>query len=245
VTSPASHWEIRVAAAGDLHVDEGVAAPWLRALEPVSDEADALLLAGDLTQIGVAAEAEALAAVLAPIAIPVYAVLGNHDLHSNQGDRVRRILERVGVCVLEGDSATLTVRGHTIGIAGTVGFGGGFPGAECSDFGEPEMKQFVGRSRRLADALQAALSELDSDVRIALTHYAPVPETLHGERREIYPFLGSHYLGRAIDATGADMAIHGHAHLGSEEGKTPGGVVVRNVAQPVIRAPYRVFRFAA
>ncbi|HTO52779.1 MAG TPA: metallophosphoesterase [Myxococcota bacterium] len=245
MTAAAPRWEIRIAAAGDLHVDPSVTGPWLRALEPVSDEADALLLAGDLTQLGVSTEAEALAEALAPITIPIFAVLGNHDLHSNQGDRVRRILERAQVCVLEGQSTTLMVSGHSVGIAGTIGFGGGFPGAEASDFGEPELKQFVARSRRLADSLEAALGELDTDVRIALTHYAPVPETLHGERREIYPFLGSHFLGSAIDATGADLAIHGHAHLGSEEGKTPGGVVVRNVAQPVIRAPYRVFRFAA
>src|SRR5262249_41566389 len=111
-------------------------------------------------------------------------------------------------------------------------------------FGEPEMKRFVARSRRLADSLEAALASLDAEVRIALTHYAPVPDTLQGERREIYPFLGSRFLAEAIDATGADLALHGHAHLGSEEGKTPGGVVVRNVAEPVIGVPYRVFRFS-
>ena len=241
--TPEPRWEIRVAAVGDLHV-ESSAADWRRALEPVSDHADALLLAGDLTQHGVAAEADTLAEALAEVAVPVFAVLGNHDLDANQSARVRRALERAGTCVLEGDAATLDVRGHTLGIAGTVGFGAGFLGAEASDFGEPEMRRFVGRSRRLADSLEAALASLDAEVRIALTHYAPVPDTLQGERREIHPFLGSHYLGAAIDAIGADLALHGHAHLGTEEGKTPGGVVVRNVAEPVIRAPYRVFRFA-
>jgi Icc-related predicted phosphoesterase len=237
-------WQIRVAAVGDLHIEADAAAEWRRAFEPVSDEADALLLAGDLTQGGVAAEAQALAEVLADVAVPVFAVLGNHDLDAGQADRVRLILEHAGACVLEGDGATLEVRGHTLGIAGTVGFGAGFLGADAANFGEAEMKRFVARSRRLADSLEAALAALDSEVRIALTHYAPVSDTLQGERREIYPFLGSHFLGAAIDATGADLALHGHAHLGSEEGKTPGGVVVRNVAEPVIRAPYRVFRFA-
>jgi Icc-related predicted phosphoesterase len=245
VTAPNGNTEIRVAAAADLHVDRGNASDWRHALEPVSDDADVLLLAGDLTQTGVADEAKALADALSSVSIPVFAVLGNHDLHMNAAAELRRILERAGVCLLEGEAAMLHVGGRTLGIAGTTGFGGGFPGAEASDFGETEMKRFVARTRDMSDRLQGALESLDANVRIALLHYAPVADTLVGERLEIYPFLGSHWLGRAVDATGADLVIHGHAHLGCEAGKTPAGVAVRNVAQPVIRAPYRVFRFAA
>jgi hypothetical protein len=62
-----------------------------------------------------------------------------------------------------------------------------------------------------------------------------------GEKLEIYPFLGSYLLGQAIDDAGADLVIHGHAHGGTEKGVTPGGVHVRNVAQPVIRHSYRVY----
>ena len=68
-----------------------------------------------------------------------------------------------------------------------------------------------------------------------------MPDTLRGEPPEIYPFLGSYLLGEAIDETGADLALHGHAHFGSEQGVTPGGVRVRNVAQPIIRSAYRVY----
>jgi hypothetical protein len=39
----------------------------------------------------------------------------------------------------------------------------------------------------------------------------------------------------------ADLAVHGHAHGGSEKGVTPGGVQVCNVAQPVIGSAYRVY----
>ncbi len=48
-------------------------------------------------------------------------------------------------------------------------------------------------------------------------------------------------LGAAIDRAGADLVLHGHAHRGSPAGTTPGGIPVRNVAQPVIRQPYAVF----
>lgn len=86
------------------------------------------------------------------------------------------------------------------------------------------------------------LRGLDCDVRVALTHYSPVPDTLVGEPLEIYPFLGSHLLAQAIDSAETSLAVHGHAHLGSERGMTPGGVRVRNVAHPVIKQAYSVFQ---
>jgi Icc-related predicted phosphoesterase len=70
-----------------------------------------------------------------------------------------------------------------------------------------------------------------------------VKDTLAGERLELFPFLGSYLLGEAIDHAGADLAVHGHAHGGTEKGVTPGGINVRNVAQPVIRAAYSVYCF--
>jgi len=63
-----------------------------------------------------------------------------------------------------------------------------------------------------------------------------------GERAEIFPFLGSSLLAHAVDAAGADLVVHGHAQAGTEQGVTAGGVRVRNVALPLIRRPYRVFR---
>ena len=232
-----------MAAAGDLHVEPERASAWRRALAPVSDEADLLLLAGDLTQNGTPDQAGALVEVLAEVSLPIVAVLGNHDLDAREEDELRRSLERAGVCVLEGSHVRLSIRGRGVGIAGTTGFGGGFASARAADFGELEMKSFAARTRRMSERLGAALEALDADVRIALLHYAPVADTLRGECRQLYPFLGSDELGRAIDAAGADLAVHGHAHYGCETGVTPGGVAVRNVAQPVLGAPYRVFAF--
>jgi Icc-related predicted phosphoesterase len=76
---------------------------------------------------------------------------------------------------------------------------------------------------------------------VALLHYAPCSDTLMGERLEIYPFLGSHLLGEAVDRGGATLTLHGHAHRGTERGLTAGGRHVRNVAQPVIGHAYRLY----
>jgi Icc-related predicted phosphoesterase len=234
---------MRVAAVGDLHVGHDSADLWRERLARVADDADVLLLAGDLTQSGLESEARALAAVLRPLALPRIAVLGNHDHHAGEPARVRGVLEAAGVEVLEGAATVVEARGVRLGVAGTKGFGGGFLGACGSDFGEPEMKAFIRHTKGLAERLEAALASLATDHRVALLHYAPVADTLQGERLEIYPFLGSYLLAEAIDRAGADLAVHGHAHAGTERGVTAGGVRVRNVALPVLMHTYQVYCF--
>jgi Icc-related predicted phosphoesterase len=94
----------------------------------------------------------------------------------------------------------------------------------------------------LSAKLRENLQELKTDHRIALVHYSPVEATLEGERREIFPFLGSYLLAQAIDSAGADLILHGHAHLGQEKGATARGIPVRNVAFPVIKRPFAVYQ---
>ncbi|MFI0504623.1 metallophosphoesterase [Streptomyces albogriseolus] len=235
---------IRVAAVGDIHMGPDTRGVLRPAFDTLPDCADLLLLAGDLTRHGTTDEARVVADEIRGLGVPVVAVLGNHDHHDDRQDEVSELLRDAGAHVLEGEATVLSVGDARVGVAGTKGFGGGFVGASAGEFGEPVMKEFVRVSRRCADGLRAALERLaeeDCDVRIALTHYSPVPETLAGEPPEIYPFLGSYLLAEAIDTAGADLAVHGHAHAGSEHGMTTGGVKVRNVAQPVIGRAFHVY----
>jgi Icc-related predicted phosphoesterase len=232
---------MRIAAVGDLHVGPDSHDHVRPHLGHVHEEADVLVLAGDLTQLGAPDEAKVLADELAEVAVPVVTVFGNHDVHSDAGDELRDAVEDAGVVVLDGETTTVAVGERTLGIVGDVGFGGGFAGASGSAFGEPEMKAFMRRTERSAERIQDGLASLATDVRLVLLHYAPVKDTVVGERPEIYPFLGSFLLARAVDAVGADLVVHGHAHAGTEQGVTPGGVRVRNVAQPLLRRSYRVF----
>lgn len=232
---------IRIAATADVHAgvdSRGLLCPHF---QHVDEHADVLVLAGDLTKCGTADEARVLADELRDVPVPIVAVLGNHDYHADEPDKITAVLEERGVTVLEGNATTLRLGNTRVGFAGAKGFGGGFRGAMASEFGEPEMKAFVRHTKVVAQALHDALTSLDTDIRVAITHYAPVEETLCGERREIYAFLGSYLLAEAVDGAGANLLVHGHAHAGSERGVTPGGVPVRNVAQPVLRAAYKVY----
>jgi Icc-related predicted phosphoesterase len=233
---------MRIAAVADVHMDDSTRGRYRDQLEHLPDRADVLLLGGDLTRHGTVDEAKAVRDEFAGVGVPVLAVLGNHDYHCGQERDVTEVLCDGGIRVLEGESVCLDLRGRRLGVAGVKGFGGGFLGKCGSDFGENEMKAFVRHSKDVAASLRAALVSLECEVRVALTHYSPVEDTLAGEPLEIYPFLGSYHLAEAIDDAGVDLALHGHAHMGSEKGITAGGVRVRNVAQPVIRRAYAVYR---
>jgi len=233
---------MRIAAVGDVHFAPDSAGRLRPHLERLPEEAEVLLLAGDLTRTGEAAEAAVLGEELRQLPYPVVAVLGNHDWHRGQEKAIRTVLEQSDVIVLDGESVTLDLPSGRLGVAGVKGFGGGFAGACATEFGEPEMKMFVGRTRRESARLEAALASLrDTDAKVALLHYSPIQATLMGERLEIHAFLGSYLLGEAIDRVGCDLVVHGHAHNGSESGETAGGVPVHNVAMPLIRRAFRAF----
>ena len=205
---------IRVAAVGDIHLGADSADRLAPGLADLADRADVLLLAGDLTKCGSPDEARCVAHELRGVTVPIVAVLGNHNHHGGRPEAVTEILAGAGIRVLKGHTAVLDLPGGRLGVAGVKGFGGGFAGASATAFGEPEMKAFVGHTRAISARLAACITSLDDDgcgVRIALLHYSPTPDTLVGERLEIHPFLGSQLLAEAIDQTGVDLVLHGHA----------------------------------
>jgi Icc-related predicted phosphoesterase len=222
---------VRIAAVGDFHAGEDAGGTLRPLFARVNDDADVLLLAGDLTRWGTVAEMRVAVAELAEVEIPIVAVLGNHDHESAQVPEVTTILRDRGVHVLEGDIFELNER---VGIAGAKGFMGGF-GRRClTAFGEAETKHFVTESMNEVHKLELALRRLSTPVRVALLHYAPVMDTVVGEPEQIYPFLGTDRLADPLDRFEVAVAFHGHAHHGAFRGSTPGGVPVFNVSMDLL-----------
>ena len=222
---------VRLAAVGDLHVGENAEHPYRELFARVSQEADILALCGDLTNFGKTPEAEILAEDLQACKIPVVGVLGNHDYECGQPQEVCRILHQAGVKLLEGEAYEI----EGVGFAGGKGFIGGFGRNMLTAFGEPAIKAFVQASVDENLKLESSLRMLKTERTVVVLHYSPIPETLQGEPPEIFPFLGSARIGETIDRfDGVKVVIHGHAHSGAYEGRTPRGVPVYNVARPLL-----------
>jgi Icc-related predicted phosphoesterase len=133
------------------------------------------------------------------------------------------------------------VCGAELGVAGTKGFAGGFDGAHIPDFGEPILREVYAESIRETAALDEALRAIAlCPFRIALLHYAPVTDTLEGERRDIWSFLGTDRLAAPLREHHPDLVLHGHAHAGTFAGRV-GDVPVYNVSVPVLGEDFWVF----
>jgi Icc-related predicted phosphoesterase len=232
---------VRIAAAGDVHCSperrDEIAATFAK----VGQDADLILLAGDLTTYGEPVEAEVLAEACRPLGIPVVAVLGNHDWHANRTTELTAVLEDAGVVVLDRGWTVVDGAGTRIGVVGTKGFIGGFPDSALPDFGEPLLREVYAETTRDVEAVSAGLEAVaDCPVRVVLLHYSPTPTTLEGEPKGIYAFLGSDRLAVPILEHVPDLVLHGHGHAGTFEGFI-GRIPVHNVSIPVMRRDFWVF----
>jgi Icc-related predicted phosphoesterase len=233
---------MRIAATADLHFSPQSYAKLQDQFERVRDEADVLVLAGDLTNYGLPNEMEPLLNVLVRLRLPTIAVLGNHDYESGKEEELCRMMVEAGIKVLNGSA----YERDGVGFAGTKGFVGGFGRSVLTAFGEKEIKDFVRASIDEALKLERAMSQLRTPKRVVVLHYSPIPETVQGEAPEIFPFMGTSRLAEVVDRHGADLVFHGHAHHGKPDGRTTAGVAVHNVAISLLQAQeppsvYRIF----
>jgi uncharacterized protein len=236
---------IRIAAAADIHASAVSAERVERAFADLGEEADVVLLAGDLTTSGEPEQGEVLAVACRRLDVPIFAVLGNHDHHAGRTDELMAVLGAAGVRLLDRECATCEVEGLELGIVGAKGFVGGFPGSALPDFGEPLLRRIYSETTAEAEAIAVGLQAIvHCDLRVVLLHYAPVVDTLEGEPIGIHTYLGCERLATPIAENGADLVLHGHAHAGSFEGRI-GGIPVYNVGVHVTGRNFWIFELDA
>ena len=232
VSQPRKPGTVRIAAVGDFHCGQDDVGLYRELFARVNEEADVLVLTGDLTRWGALAEYKVVVGELADVTVPIVAVLGNHDYESGDVEEGSRTLRGRGVHLLCGDTFELN---SVVGFAGVKGFMGGFGRGMLTPFGEPETKAFVKATLNEVHALELALRRLSTPVRVAILHYAPIAATVAGEPEAIHTYLGTDRLAEPLDRYGAAVAFHGHAHSGTLRGNTLGGVPVFNVSLPLLR----------
>jgi Icc-related predicted phosphoesterase len=226
---------VRIAAMADIHVKKTAQGAFQSIFSRVTEQADVLLLCGDLTDYGAVEEAKILAKeITSSLRIPAIGVLGNHDVESNHEKEIVDILTDAGIVMLDGEPYEV----HGVGFAGVKGFGGGFGRRQLGAWGEKIIKAFVHETIDEALKLEAALARLRTPQKIAVLHYAPIAATVVPEPPEIMPFLGSSRLEEPVDRYRCSAVFHGHAHRGTLEGRTKSNVPVYNVAMPLLLASY-------
>lgn len=221
--------KFRIAAMGDLHIKEMTIGHYRELFTEISEKADALVLCGDLTDLGLPNEAEILAEELSFCKIPVVGVLGNHDYEHGMEDEVKTILQ-TQMFILDEEPYVI----GDVGFAGVKGFGGGFDHYVLSRWGEKIIKEFVNEAVNEALKLENQLSKLETKKKIVALHYSPIKDTIVGESEEIYTYLGCSRLANPINWYGATAVFHGHAHHGTYEGKTLSNIPVYNCSIPVM-----------
>lgn len=239
--APGKRRSIRIVAIGDVHMRVDTPPALGDEIRSAAQDADLVLLTGDLTDNGRLPEVEAVAELTARLDVPTFAVLGNHDRRSVRRREFRRGLALGGIELLDGDGTLLTLGDVRVGLVGVGGYGGGFWPDEAPDLISTRFSQAVAvRARREAARLEQALDALvqqSPDLTIVTMHYAPTTTTLGAEPMVKHWMLGNSILGRVVDRHAVSLVVHGHAHLGNYRGTTPGGTPVRNVALPVIGHP--------
>src|SRR5881275_2702577 len=107
--------KIRIAATADIHYSKHSRGQLHDMFAEISRSADVLLLCGDLTDFGLAEEAEQLVSdIRAALRIPMIGVLGNHDFESGEQELVLKVLDQAGVNMLDGDATQI----DGVGFAG-------------------------------------------------------------------------------------------------------------------------------
>ena len=235
---------MRLAAVADIHIKAEDYDADVRRYSAVNELADLFVIAGDLTNHGRREELRACLSVLEHVHIPTVVVLGNHDHESGEQDELAGMLRLAGIHVLDGNCFEV----GELGVAGTKGFCGGFSPYELMPFGEGGIKNFVEIADREATKLNYGLAQLRTRLKIAVTHYAPIKDTVIGEPEPIFPFLGSSRLERVLENHKPALALHGHAHKGSFSGETKCKTRVCNVALHILARrgepnPFTVFEF--
>jgi uncharacterized protein len=177
---------MRILCLSDIHGE----AAGLSEIPSLASDCDLIVIAGDVTHLGGAAEAEAILAPILSCGLPVLAVGGNADREG-----VRQYLGAQGI--------DLHARGVIFGTTGFMGLGGG----TVSPFGTPWELDDAEASRCLA-AGYARIAEAGYKV---LVSHAP-PRNTKLDRNFARMHVGSQPVREFLLAGSVHLCLCGHIH---------------------------------
>ncbi|MEM1873808.1 MAG: metallophosphoesterase [Acidilobaceae archaeon] len=158
----------------------------------------------------------------------ILAVFGNEEYEETRPS-LRRALERV--LWLEDSYTTIKCEELTVGFVGTQGALDRLTRWQSRN--APWLAETYARRAAFVESAVRSLREV-ADRVVVVSHYALARANLAGEHPAIWPEMYSSRMEEAIARSKPDIAIHGHAHKGSELALVS-GVPVYNVALPLTR----------
>ncbi len=217
---------MKIAAVSDIHSPKNLELLKKALFEIDLSTIDLFILPGDIIYKGKLEEVDKVVEALT-VGCPIVAVFGNEEYEHLHEDIRKRTSGKIRY--LEEEKYFLKVGGEILGIVGSKG------SLDRPTFWQrkniPNIWQTYNETREKVAKL---ISELKSDYKCLLLHYAPTYKTLVGERPSQYPELGSEKYEKLILSNKLDLVIHGHSHKGknyAEVATTP----IYNVALPLTR----------
>lgn len=185
---------MRVIALADIHFKKGYDGK-LSSLVDTIGEADALLLAGDLTHFGNESELDTVLNIVSRISKQIMAVPGNCDT-----TEIARLLKERGVSL----ESTAKIA-DSIAVQGL----GGVPQWRKVDYGftESQLAEFLQQGRAELDSLSAVSKPT---AKILLTHVPPYYS--QADRVMFMRHVGSKSLGEYIKENSFNLCVCGHIH---------------------------------
>ncbi len=214
--------QIKFAATSDIHAPKYLNV-FAKSLARINN-LDFFLIGGDMILKGEIKQYDKiLELVTRKFDCPILAVFGNEeyeDLH----DQIRTRYSSIEF--LDDEVKILNVKGINIGIVGTTGSLDELTWWQAKN--RPENLQIY---KHRIEKIDKLLSELQTEVKILLSHYALTYETMKGERTFSYPQLGSKHYEGIIKKYDLKYAFHGHVHKGLSQIKL-GNTNVFNISIP-------------
>lgn len=217
---------MRVFALSDIHIDFEQNRKWIHNLPQNEYQDDALILAGDVTDL-IPLFIEGIAALKKRFREVVYAP-GNHDLwvRRNQAkdsleqfQHLTRISADYGIRMtpLHLDSVSI------IPLFGWYDYSFGMPSRELTiawaDFAACKWPEAYDEARitRHFLAMNEPVSSINNHTVISFSHFLPridvMPPQVPLERRTLYPVFGSSLLEQQIRQLNSTIHVYGHSHI--------------------------------
>jgi len=219
---------MRVFAISDVHVDYDENARWVKQLSDADYRADALILAGDLT------DSPALMAMcfeqFSRKFAHVFFVPGNHDIWVSESERMTS-LEKFEHVLSMADAFGIETQARTIGaytfvpIFSWYDFSFGQPSEYIRDvwmdfrrcLWPQELDNhslifdyFIGKSPHHSEVSPGGTV-------ISFSHFLPridvMPSFIPQSKREIYPVLGSRKIDEHVRRLNSHIHVYGHSHV--------------------------------